>query len=66
MRHNGSQVELRGPKPVTLNAVIVGDALADRLVEAKVKLIGVKLVDVEFKSMVAVDVVNLVTQWLKG
>ena len=33
--------------------------LADRLVEVKLKLIGVKLVDVEFKSMVAVDVKKL-------
>ena len=39
-----------------MNGVTVGDALADRLFEVIVKLIGVKLVDVEFKSMVAVNV----------
>ena len=48
-----AEVELLGPKPVTVNA---DDALADRLFEVMVKLIGVKLVDVEFKSMVAVNV----------
>ena len=47
-----AEVELLGPKPVTVNA---DDALADRLFEVMVKLI-VKLVDVEFKSMVAVIV----------
>ena len=48
-----AEVELLGPKPVTVNA---DDALANRLFEVMVKLIGVKLVDVEFKSMVAVNV----------
>lgn len=51
-----AEVELLGPKPVTVNVVTIDDALADRLVGVTVKLIGVKLVDVEFKSMVAVDV----------
>ena len=51
-----AELELLGPKPVTVNA---DDALADRLFEVIVKLIGVKLVDVEFKSMVAIDVKKL-------
>ena len=52
-----AEVEFLGPKPGTVNAVTVGDALADRLFEVMVKLNGqVKLVDVEFKSMVSVNV----------
>ena len=54
-----AEVEFLDPKPVTVNAVTVGDALADRLFEVIVKLIGVKLVDVKFKSMVAVNVEKL-------
>ena len=41
-----------------MNAETVDEAVDDRLVKAEVKLLGVKLGDVEDKTVVAVDVVT--------
>ena len=41
-----------------MNTKTVGDAVDERLVKVEVKLLGVKLGDVEDKTVVAVDVVT--------
>ena len=52
-------VELLGPKPVTVNAERVGEAIDDRLVEVYIgQVTRGKLVDVEDKTMLAVDFVT--------